>query len=357
MKLTSYVKPQVSNTKIDKAAETLLASLPSSAEYRESLALINQWRSSHLWPLDKVRITLGKRSRRVDLGSIVVQRLKRLSSIESKMARLEGTRLTGMQDIGGCRSILKNVDCVDRLVGLYEEARDSKRTDRSALVNVRDYINSPRPTGYRGVHLIVRYQSNGLETSAWNGRKIEVQVRTRLQHYWATALESMSSFLKQPLKADAGDPEWLRFFALTSGLIADWEKSPGIPGVPEQDGLYKEALSLWKKLRAGQMLHGCSVLGEFTEEFTDASLFVLKLDSESKKTTVHSFGEEENQEAVEKYIDLELEFARNSEVNVVLVRADDLSELKIAYPNYWADTSEFSQFLKLRLENHYSIEL
>lgn len=353
----NYVKPDYSNTRVDKAAQALLNAVPGSREYKESLVIINQWRSSHLWPLDKVRNTLKNRSSRVDRGAITVQRLKRLSSIENKLIRLTGTRLTGMQDIGGCRAIVKNVDCVNRIVGLYEDARDRKRLDRSALVTERDYIHEPQDTGYRGVHLVIRYQSQGLETCSWTGRKIEIQLRTRLQHNWATALESVSSFIGQQLKANLGDPQWLRFFALASGIFAVMERTSPVPGLPDGDGLYTEILDLWNELNVRSVLHGIAVIGAPEPILPGMSRFVLKLDASTRVTTIFGFEQHDVIGANEKYNELEQEFARRSDIDVVLVKADDMRELKAGYPNYWADTTEFSRMLQTELERHFQIEL
>src|SRR5436190_8724283 len=160
----NYVEPYYSNTQVDKAAGRLLNSIRGSEEYKAELAIINQWRSSHLWPLKKVRHTLKNRSHRVDPKALIVQRLKRLSSIENKLIRLDGTRLSGMQDIGGSRSIVKNVASVYEILDLYEDARDRTRIDRSVLLtDPRDYIEHPQVTGYRGVHLIIKYQSTGTD--------------------------------------------------------------------------------------------------------------------------------------------------------------------------------------------------
>lgn len=353
----NYVKPFHSNTQVDKAAEALLNAIPGSVEYKDSLAIMNQWRSSHLWPLDKIRDTLKNRSLRVDGKGIIVQRLKRLSSIENKLIRLTGTRLTGMQDIGGCRSIVKDVASVYKIAGLYRDARDRKRLDRSALVNERNYIAEPQATGYRGIHLVVRYQSLGAETSAWTGRKIEIQLRSRLQHNWATALESMSTFLGQQLKANLGDPQWLRLFALAGGVFAQKERTEAVPSLPTGLDLYKETLSLWKSLNVRAMLHGLTVIGAPDAPLPGMSLFVLQLNATTRTTTVYGFEQHNVVAANEKYNQLELEFARRSDVDVVLVKADDMRELKAAYPNYWADTSAFSRILQGELESTLGISL
>ncbi|WP_457767666.1 RelA/SpoT domain-containing protein [Cyanobium sp. ULC082] len=66
------------------------------------------------------------------------------------------------------------------------------------LLRVDNYQAEPKPSGYRGIHLIYRYRSNKSET--YNGLLLEVQIRSPLQHAWATAVETVGTFLKQSLK-------------------------------------------------------------------------------------------------------------------------------------------------------------
>src|SRR6185295_16707372 len=80
-------------------------------------------------------------------------------------------------------------------------------------------------------HLVYRYQS---DTSALNGRFVEVQFRTHLQHVWATAVEMVDLFEQQRLKSGNGDPTWTRFFALMSSVIASVENSPLVPNTSDQ---------------------------------------------------------------------------------------------------------------------------
>jgi putative GTP pyrophosphokinase len=113
--------------------------------------------------------------------------MKRAPSIVSKLQRFDGMNLARMQDIGGLRAVLGSVSRVRKLEAMY---RNSKF--RHVLV----YIAHPKSDGYRGIHLIYRY-SNSL-APAYDGLSLELQVRTRLQHAWATAVETMGTFLALP---------------------------------------------------------------------------------------------------------------------------------------------------------------
>ena len=111
-------------------------------------------------------------------------------------------------------------------VKLLREAYRNSRI-RHCPVNGKDYIESPKESGYRGVHLVYRYRSPRNET--YNGLLIEIQLRTRLQHAWATAVETAGAFLGQALKSSEGEQDWLRFFALVSSAFALTEDCPPAP--------------------------------------------------------------------------------------------------------------------------------
>ena len=144
----------------------------SEAERLHAVAVVNPWRASHARPLDTFRNNLRRRMGR---GGVVAQRLKRLPSIVSKLERLPRIRLSRMQDIGGCRAIVSNADDSFTLAADLGASRM-----RHELVRYQNYIDNPRATGYRGLHLIYAYNSD--RTTDWQGLQIEIQIRSQLQH-------------------------------------------------------------------------------------------------------------------------------------------------------------------------------
>ena len=122
-------------------------------------------------------------------------------------------KLSKMQDIGGCRAVMASVEHVRQLVRKYERSKHNHR-----FLKAFDYISYPKESGYRSYHLVYQYQS--YRSPEWNGLRIEVQLRTRLQHAWATAVEAVGTFTQQGLKASLGDPDWWRFFALMGTAIS-----------------------------------------------------------------------------------------------------------------------------------------
>ena len=133
--------------------------------------------------------------------------------------------LARMQDLGGCRAVVSDIAEVESLVESFLSSRHKHR-----LVRQDDYIQHPKPSGYRGRHLIYAYRSDRTET--WNNLAIEVQIRTRLQHAWATAVETVGLFTNQALKSSIGESQWLRFFQVMSSVIALQERQPTVEDTP-----------------------------------------------------------------------------------------------------------------------------
>ena len=125
--------------------------------------------------------------------------------------------LSRMQDIGGCRAVLDKVEDVERLVKLYED--DGKKLRKY------DYIANPKLDGYRSIHL--RVECEGQEQY---GRLIEIQIRTRLQHAWATALETCQTFTKQAGSNRKAEQHWLKFLCIDKQRCAANERCPFVSG-------------------------------------------------------------------------------------------------------------------------------
>ena len=88
--------------------------------------------------------------------------------------------------------------------------------------------------------MIYEYHSD--KKTTYNSLKIELQIRSLLQHIWATAVETVGTFTSQTLKASQGEKDWLRFFSLIEQLPSSIkEKRPTVPNTPSSvDDLLKE---------------------------------------------------------------------------------------------------------------------
>ena len=83
----AWAIPQNARDKVNQAGRLLIADEGSItiSERDHALEIINNWRSSHSFPLQCVKMTLSKRAKTIDEQSIVAQRLKRLPSIDAKL--------------------------------------------------------------------------------------------------------------------------------------------------------------------------------------------------------------------------------------------------------------------------------
>ena len=209
----AWAIPEHTRAEVNAASKIWLDSKSYISDRHEALKIINNWRGVHAFPLNTFQMGLRRRGARFSDEVIVAQRIKRLPSIELKLQIRPTMKLTQMQDIGGCRAILENVAQVRALVNSFR-----KSDVKHKLLAQDDYITSPRESGYRGIHLIYGYNSDRSDT--YNDLKIEMQIRSQLQHAWATSVEVVGTLIDQTLKSSIGDPGWLRFFQLMSSELA-----------------------------------------------------------------------------------------------------------------------------------------
>lgn len=241
-----------------------------------------------------------------------------------------------MQDIAGCRAVLPSVHDVDALVGLYGDS-DLKHE----LIDSDDYIRSPKKSGYRGIHLIYSYYSD--KTEKYNGLKIEIQFRSRLQHAWATAVETVDTFTRQALKSSQGERDWLRFFQLMSSEMAVREGTPTVPGTPNgADDLIEELRHLAKQLDVvGKLSAFGHTLSKAQPNLRGSHYFLMVLDSRDHRITVHGYRKRDLVAASTRYLEIERQNIEDPNMDAVLVSVDSLQALKRAYPNYYLDTRVF----------------
>lgn len=168
--------------------------------FNSALELMEAWRRAHYSPLVTANNGLRSMARTVSVPAEITQRLKRRQTIIEKLSREPTLDLSRMQDIAGCRAVVKDMGDLRRLEAQLKRRRNP--------VGYADYTEKPRSSGYRGVHVIVEYQS----------RHVEVQLRTTWMHEWALASEYFSGLLGENLKQDGTHPVQL-FLATASEIM------------------------------------------------------------------------------------------------------------------------------------------
>lgn len=341
-----------SRTAVDRAGKTLLnEDAPIEDGDRAWEALAN-WRSIHAFPLNTVTMDLRQKVKRVAPGSLVVQRLKRARSILAKLAKESSMRLTQMQDIGGCRAVVNSIDEVYAIRGLYKRSRSLHE-----FVTEDDYIENPKPSGYRSLHLIYRFISIG--HPQYNKLMFEVQLRTVTQHAWATAVETVGAVIGQALKASEGEKNWLAYFQ-SAALALEYTENRILAKQRHitRGTLARELMQLGKQLDVRKKLTAYRAALKATERtpIKDAAYFLLVLLPDQHELQIRAFSRRQAEEAYREYeryerllplhppgrqLSLFPELSDYSGAQAVLVGADSLRSIRDSYPNYYLDTEVF----------------
>ncbi|BCG99784.1 GTP pyrophosphokinase [Mesorhizobium sp. 131-2-5] len=308
----------------------------------EIFSIANSWRDSHFLPMRSVRFSVGHHMRALRLKGDMASRPKRMASIRRRL-RESTTNLDTMDDIGGCRAIMADIKGVRSLLA-------SMRENFPHEIHTREfnYIDEPKPDGYRSHHIVFKYRPKNADTEAFEGRRIELQVRTRLQHTWATAVEAVGLFRGQDLQHGKGEQDWLRLFQLMSAEFALVEQCPVYIGVPDHDDRVRELRDINKRIGATSILEDIKNLIHCSENFvrsTEKSRYYLIQYGRDHSVTLEPFRTlmlgVRTLEEIEKKIEL-----RGIDVTAVLVEVDKVEKLFETYPNYFGDVSLFARNLK-----------
>lgn len=336
--------PQFSRGEIDRAGRAFIDPNCSQADRLGARTVINNWRSSHGFPLNTLQVSMRDKARSIDSDALIAQRIKRLPSIGSKLIRFPEMKLSRMQDLGGSRAVMADISDVNAVENAFRNSRH-----KHSLRRYDDYIVNPKPSGYRGVHIVYRYQSD--RSATYNGLHIELQIRSKLQHAWATAVETVGTFTRQALKSSLGEQEWLRFFALMSSEFARDEGTAIVPGTPDSITEHQEQLArLVEQLSVIERLSAYgSALSQNSISPNRGKYFLLQLDIPGKNLTITAFRDtisaNEAFDAAESASGADLDASTTQDA--VLVSVDSITGLRNAYPNYFLDTTEFIERVRI----------
>ncbi|VVA47442.1 GTP pyrophosphokinase YwaC [Serratia ficaria] len=333
-RVLSYTKTQVK-----KAGEAIRK---NEGDINAAIDIIRDYRAAHLYPLTIIKNLIWKHSQKINTRAVIARRLKRLPTIIDKLQRktLDGVNpntmsVTRMSDIGGCRVIVDNKNELLLLNDSLNRSRTTHSTKR-----IRDYLTEPKPTGYRGIHRIYDCYQNE-QSHAWKGFNIEVQLRTKLQHLWATTIEVVDLCEGKTLKTNPfeAEPKWSEFFYIMSEFLAEEDGFISMDNKKKQ--AYKErlltlndAIGAYGKLASFKAVFSKK---EIEEKYSKMSLAVLVINDKERRVKFTFYPEKSKHIAIRHYNDAEGDMSNN----VLLVQMDDIKNLKAAYPNYIIDTTEF----------------
>jgi ppGpp synthetase/RelA/SpoT-type nucleotidyltranferase len=350
-----------SRKRVDKASRDIRHGCDGDLR-KESIEIIQNFRETHLYPLLLIRNLLSGPVRRISKKAIVARRLKRLATIIDKLERptLDGAksnsiRLTRMQDIGGCRVILPSIR---QLRKLQKNLISSKSVHK--VIRTVDYLSHPKDSGYLGVHLVYNCYEGLEEDNEWKGTKIEVQLRTELQHAWATSLEIIDTLENLKLKTSTdGHQDWRRFFYIAGRLVAQEEQAFAIPET-EIMPLINELRVLEEKLQVSKCMnkfslaikvvtHGSKtkVSGDITNHRGMFLIVMTRDNSNSLNVNLTPYDTNDSDSALRALEENEL---KQEVLIAVLVSASDVKKLEKAYPNYLGSTAKFINFISSKIK-------
>lgn len=338
-----------SRKQVEKAGRVIRK---KEGDFDQAVSVIQNFRAAHLYPLQIIKNLVWKHVNKLNLleTATVVRRLKRLPTIIDKLQRpsLDGQTdnaisLKRMHDIGGCRVILESLNDLHAL----NTSLDSSRSVHS--VKTYDYIEHPKPSGYRGIHRVYKSYDKATKHD-WKGFKIEVQLRTRLQHLWATSVEIVDIIEKETLKTNpqAANEQWKRLFVIMGDFLAVRDGSWTMTEQQSRD--YKRELTeLNTDLSAYHKLdtfNSALLIDDIKNKSKNAEYTLLVYHIENQKGQAFLYGASKKNVALERYAELE----KDPTYNVLLVAGSDLKSIEKAYPNYLSDTSEFlAEFSRILL--------
>ena len=311
-----------------------------SEETLRAFKIAHSWRSSHVLPMSSIRSQLVNAAIGQRVKATTSARLKRMKSIRKKLRESERT-LYQIQDIAGCRAILRCIDDVTALSNWYRSSRCIHEIQRS-----NDYITEPKSGGYRSQHIVLKFNGER-HGGKFTRHTVELQLRTHPQHIWATAVEAVGLVRNEDLKGGKGDADWLRLFAMMGHRIALWEGAPGVPGVSENDREIREELTyLERKLSASKNLSAWNAAIHCLNTFQGGKgFYLITFDRERHETSVAPY--KKFAQGEDALIGKETLFEAGDSVLVELEKAEDLRQ---AYPNYFMDVGVFASYLQAAIE-------
>ena len=317
-----------SKKQIRRAGDNLAAGSLSGTDKLEALQIVGHWRAAHIEPLRKTLSMLEEVCGQ-DESTILVSRLKRIDTIINKLSR-PGYNfiLTTLRDIAGCRLIVQTDDDVRRIAGAIQATGQCRE--------VKDYMQQPKQSGYRGIHLVCRHNA---ESYGYEKLDVEVQVRSRMQHDWATAVEVYDMITEANLKFDNGSQDQKRYFQLASALMSN--------DVDDEASAVEELKALDKKLHVLPVLREAMdsmyVIYDKDGDINRSDSCLITVDVGVQQINLKVFSSDEENAAADEYT--ELESVEQEGLVYLLARAGSLEDLCRAYPNYYSDISEFVNWL------------
>ncbi len=326
------MKPKYSKNEVKRAGKKIASGSLSDGEEQETLQIVNHWRAAHMEPMYEA-LGMLESACGDDGSTFLVSRLKRTEMIINKLRRKGETHtLNTLDDIAGCRIIVDNNDDVLLMV-------DEICAKKSPYHERRYLAADSKPDGYRGAHLIYRYDS---KSYGYEGLRVEVQIRSRAQHDWATAVEIYDILAGSHIKCGICSQGEARYFQLASSIIND--DCNDMPSSIAEIKELEKKLGVLDKLRGvADSLYDLNSSGRIDR--SDYCLIKFNISEQIISTEVYPSAREDD--AIKRYT--ELETSENEGRMYLLARAGSYDDLQLAYMNYYSNPKGFINRLECYL--------
>ncbi len=262
----------------------------------------------------------------------IAQRLKRKPQIARKLRRLT-VRLSQLQDIGGCRIIVQTNADVDALKRFLEEQVSNQSV--FAIKKFTDYREKGRDvTGYRALHVLLERK----------GSNLELQIRSRVQHYWAESIERTSVIYGHYLKEGDGSPQVLEYFRCLSDAFYEHEAGREPPldlriRIDELRSICEELIKKSDRHKVFDSFVNEDIIRTLTEKERKSGSglnnWILVFDWNAGAFVSWDIVSRSPHAAVRSYIEYERNFPAAEGYEVVLVGSSEVATVRQTHSHYF----------------------
>ena len=287
----------------------------SSELTNNDLAQLQEYRQSFQEPISRVFSYVLKAARKIDKQCIVTYRIKRIDTIIEKLRRFKDDNngrmnLSRMWDIAGCRCIM-NISDNEKLYLLEDAILNEYGRD----CKINDYVAKPRESGYRSIHIYVK--------DSQTQKPVEIQVRNKPQHNWATLVEIVDLLYESKNKEMGNNGPLGRFLYLYSKAKE----------LSEQD--FSEMLRTARRKKVFENMskvltrNYLNIRRQWLKQKQHGCYFVITANKKQSEIVSYSTFKEAEEAYFQKYLS-------NSDSNIVLTHLQNpgFDQISMAYSNY-----------------------
>lgn len=290
---------------------------------------------------------------------MTASRNKRIETIISKLCRPEKPKLDRIHDIAGTRIIFENIKSLEDYIDILENTelvnfKEKINEDK----NWYNYIKNPKSDGYRSIHKVFYYSSNipysTLNEKRFNleNKKIELQLRTRLQHIWATTVEIYDIINKSNIKTGTHNKLETKegLFFKKCSLVFEGIESNDVEKIKiniNEIFRDKDLVEIYNRLKGIKNIKNI----QLPKTLGSDEVFILITDLNKGKTTFFTTDPIEKNDKQDTFL-INASYRRLEEKNtkgeyiLLLLTLGDIKKLKNVYPNYFLNTNKFISILK-----------